>query len=103
MHVKIISVFCRDARGSLFLLWGGVVEPGAFSGWGGAFLKIFGAGAPEGSHFPRGRGGAGRGGAGGAVHPCLRLTHGYCEGTFGANKTGQFEEEELHTCRQTLL
>ena len=29
-------------------------------------MKIFGAGAPRGSHFPRGRGGAGRG-----VHPCL--------------------------------
>ena len=27
---------------------------------GRAFLKIFGAGAPRGSHFPRGRGGAGR-------------------------------------------
>ena len=29
-------------------------------GRGGAFLKIFGAGAPRGSQFPRGRGGAGR-------------------------------------------
>ena len=30
------------------------------AGRGGAELKIFGAGAPRGSHFPRGRGGAGR-------------------------------------------
>ena len=60
--------------------------------------KFSGPGRLRAAISPWGRVGAGRG-----VHPCLRLTHGYCEGTFGANKTGQFEEEELHTCRQTLL
>ena len=40
---------------------GGVtVKLGAFLGWGVAVLKIFGAGASQGSHFLQGRGGAGR-------------------------------------------
>ena len=65
----------RDARGSLFLLRGGAAEKKfglgqgvkssergrvtvkleAFSGWGGAVLKIFGTGA---AIFPGGQGGA---------------------------------------------
>ena len=40
------------------------------AGQGGAELKIFGAEAPWGSHFPRGRGGAGRG-----VHPWYIYQH----------------------------
>ena len=39
---------------------GATVKLGAFSGWGRVVLKIFGAGAVQGSYFSRGRGGAGR-------------------------------------------
>ena len=48
---------------------GGAAPSFSGAGRGGAELKIFGAGAPRGSHFPRGRGGAGRG-----VHPCKPLS-----------------------------
>ena len=52
------GVIFGAGRGSALFFRGG-------AGRGGAELKIFGAGAARGSHFPRGRGGAGRG-----VHPC---------------------------------
>ena len=39
---------------------GGAAPSFSGVGRGGAELKIFGAGAARGSHFPRGRGGAGR-------------------------------------------
>ena len=71
----------RDARGSLFLLRGrekmlgagrgNSLPPGHFrggAGRGGAFLKIFRARAPRGSHFPWARCRAGQG-----VHPCYPL------------------------------
>ena len=53
-------IFGAGRGGALFFRGG--------AGRGGAELKIFGAGAARGSHFPRGRGGAGRG-----VHPCWKL------------------------------
>ena len=58
-----IKVVTRDARGSLFLLRGGVEEN--FFGSGKKFLKILGLGRP-GQPFPPG---SGRGGA------CIPVTH----------------------------